>query len=482
MEPHPEKPVAQPDFEPLVSGRRAWVVLGAISLSSFQTALSLSVMFVVRPELPAAFPEASTAQLSWVINAFNIVGAATLVLAGAIGERWGRKRTILLGTAAFMVASAAAALAPNVMVLIVARVVQALASVATLPAGVATLIAAFPQDKRGTAIGTWSAAGAVAAALGPLLGGFLIGFGGWQAAFWINLPLGAVAFVATWLVIPEYRLETKTKELLPDPLGSVMLAVGISAIVLAIVQIQDWQWLDVRTITIGTAGIVVVGWVLRRCRDHPSPIFDLKLFNYRSFAYGNVAMTLLAFGFFAFQLSGILFLTKVWEYDISKAGLLSTPIFAFTAVGASVGGRMIDKLGSFWVAVPGGVLWLAGLGWLALGSTTAPDAWFWLGAVSLAGVGSGLMWGGVFAMSVSDLPGHFITLGTSVIQTVMRIGTSFGVAAAETIVGAEAVLEGAEAVLESVDGFRAVFAMSAITCAVAAAFMASGYKRSPAEL
>ena len=169
-----------------------------------------------------------------------------------------------------------------------------------------------------------------------------------------------------------------------------MLAVGISAIVLAIVQIQDWQCWMCAPSPSALPAWRWWGWVLWRSKNHPSPILDLKLFNYRSFAYGNVAMTLLAFGFFAFQLSGILFLTEVWKYDISKAGLLSTPIFAFTAVGASVGGRMTDKLGSFWVAVPGGLLWLAGLSWLALGSTTVPDDWFWLGGGLAGGRGFGL--------------------------------------------------------------------------------------------
>lgn len=468
MKPNPNQP------KPL-SLRQAWLVLGVVSLTSFQTALSLSVIFIVFPELSDAFPEASNAQLSWVINVFSIVGAAALVLAGAVGERLGRKRIILWGTAAFSASSALAALAPNVGVLIAARIAQALASVATLPAGAATIIAAFPKDRRGTAIGTWSAAGGVAAACGPSLGGILIDAGGWQAAFWINVPMGAVAFVAAWLVIPEYRLgggdevaaKAGPKELLPDPLGSAVLALGISAIVLAIVQTQDWQWADPRTITVGLAGTLAVIWLVRRSANHPSPILDLRLFRYRSFAQGNVSMTLLAFGFFAFQFSGILFLTEIWGYDVKGAGLLSTPIFACTALGSSVAGRLTDRLGAARVVVPGGVLWLVGIGWLAVSVSSARDLGLWLAGVSLGGVGSGLMWGGVFAAVVIDLPEHFIALGTSVTQTLMRIGTSIGVAVAVTIIGAD--ISGA-----SVGLFRGSFAMSAVMCAVAMLFLSGG--------
>lgn len=458
-------------FDPeqsILPKRQAWLVLAVVSLTSFQTALSLSVIFIVFPELSDAFPEASNAQLSWVINVFSIVGAAALVLAGAIGERIGRKRIILWGTAAFSVASAMAALAPNVTILILARVAQALASVTTLPAGAATIIAAFPRDRRGTAIGTWSAAGGVAAAMGPSLGGILIDVGGWQAAFWINVPMGAIAFVAAWLVIPEYRL--KTKELLPDPLGSGVLALGVSGIVLAIVQTQEWQWLDARTIAVGLAGIAAVVWLLYRSSRHRSPILDLRLFHYPSFAFGNISMTLLAFGFFAFQFSGILFLTEVWDYEVREAGLLSTPIFACTAMGSSVAGRLTDRFGAAKVVIPGGVMWLAGIGLLALSVSETRDLGLWLTGVSLGGVGSGLMWGGVFAAVVIDLPEYFIALGTSVTQTLMRIGTSIGVAVAVTIIGTEITDS-------SVGLFKGSFAMSALMCAVATLFLMGSFKR-----
>jgi len=448
--------------------RQAWLVLGGVSLTSFQTALSLSVIFIVFPELSDAFPEASNAQLSWVINVFSIVGAAALVLAGAIGERIGRKKIILWGTAAFSAASALAALAPNVTILILARVAQALASVTTLPAGAATIIAAFPRHRRGTAIGTWSAAGGVAAAMGPSLGGILIDLGGWQAAFWINVPMGAIAFVAAWLVIPEYRL--KTKELLPDPLGSGVLALGVSGIVLAIVQTQEWQWQDARTITVGLAGVAAVVWLLLRSRRHQSPILDLRLFHYPSFAFGNISMTLLSFGFFAFQFSGILFLTDIWDYGVREAGLLSTPIFACTAMGSSVAGRLTDRFGAARVVVPGGILWLAGIGLLGLSVSQTRDLGLWLTGVSLGGIGSGLMWGGVFAAVVIDLPEHFIALGTSVTQTLMRIGTSIGVAVAVTIIGTEITDS-------SVSLFRGSFVMSAVMCAVATLFLIGSFRQ-----
>ena len=458
-----------PETSPPVSSKRAWLILGVVGLSSFQTALSLSVIFVVYPELTDAFPDASDAELSWVITAFSIVGAAALVLAGAIGDRFGRRRSILWGTAAFSLASAVAALAPNTTVLIIARVAQALASSLTLPAGAATILAAFPKERRGAAIGTWSAVGGVAAAMGPFFGGLLIDAGGWQWAFWINVPMGALAIAWGFFVIPEYRI--KSKELLPDPFGSAILALGVSALVFAIVQTGEWQWLDYRTISIAVAGLAATAWLVRRSASHPSPILDLRLFSFHSFAFGNISMTLLAFGFFAFQFSSIQFLTEVWDYEVRDAGLLSTPIFACTAIGSWLAGRLTDRFGAAKVVLPGGALWLIGIGWLALLAGDTRDLALWLYGVGVGGVGSGLMWGGVFSAVVIDLPERSVALGTAITQTLMRIGSSIGVAVAVSIIGA-AIAAGS---------FRTAFAISAISCTVAMLFLSRRERRAEAR-
>lgn len=454
---------------PPVSSKRAWLILGVVGLSSFQTALSLSVIFVVHPELADAFPNASDAELSWVITAFSIVGAAALVLAGAIGDRFGRRRSILWGTAAFSLASAMAALAPNTTVLIIARVAQALASALTLPAGAATILAAFPKERRGAAIGTWSAVGGVAAAMGPFFGGLLIDAGGWQWAFWINVPMGALAIASGFFVIPEYRV--KTKELLPDPFGSAILALGVSALVFAIVQTGEWQWLDYRTISIAIAGLAATAWLVRRSATHPSPILDLRLFSFHSFAFGNISMTLLAFGFFAFQFSSIQFLTGVWDYEVRDAGLLSTPIFACTAIGSWLAGRLTDRFGAAKVVLPGGVLWLIGIGWLALLAGDTRDLALWLYGVGVGGVGSGLMWGGVFSAVVIDLPERSVALGTAITQTLMRIGSSIGVAVSVSVIGAAV----------AASSFRTAFALSAISCTVAMLFLSRRDRRAEAQ-
>ncbi|MXZ86573.1 MAG: MFS transporter, partial [Acidimicrobiia bacterium] len=185
--------------------RRAWLVLVVVSLASFQSAMSLSIIFVVYADLKESFPNASEAELSWIINSFTIVGAATLVIGGVLGERWGRRRTLMAGIAVFTLASAGAALAPDTGVLIVARALQGIGTSLSLPTGAAIVIDAFPVSRRGTGVGAWSANGAVAAAMGPSVGALLVHVGDWRWAFWLNVPFGVIALVFIRKVIQEHR-------------------------------------------------------------------------------------------------------------------------------------------------------------------------------------------------------------------------------------------------------------------------------------
>ncbi|MCB0995381.1 MAG: MFS transporter [Acidimicrobiales bacterium] len=413
--------------------RRAWVVLGVVGLASLQTAMALSIIFVVYPDLEASFPDESAATLSWVVNAFTIVGASTLVLGSAISERWGRKRSLMTGTFGFAAASAVAAVAPSVPLIVAARVVQALSASLSLPSGATLVLRAFPQERRATAIGTWSAIGAVAAALGPSMGGFLIDAGSWRWAFWFNVPLGAIAFVAEWLVLDESRSDEPGR--LPDLGGSALVLGGVSALIYGLVQSDDWGWGDPRTIAAIAIGLALTAALLRRSTHHPRPVIRLDLFGHRSYLVGNISMTLYSISFFSFQFVSILFLTKVWGYSIRDAGLLGTPIFVFTGILSVVAGRWSDRSGHRRVLVPGALLWNVSIALLIIGLSGERSLGLWLAAASIGGVGSGLLWGALFGYIMRDLRDEQLSAGASVNQTTQRIGNAVGVAIAVTLIG-----------------------------------------------
>ena len=194
--------VVKPDL------RRAYLILFAVGLGSFLTAMSLSIVFVVYPDLVEEFPNSSNSTLSWVLNVFTIVGTPLFILGAVAGERYGRKRTMVLGLVGFTAASVLAALAPNPGWLIAARAIQAVFTALHLAddrhAHPQHVPRVAPRHRRAA----WSAIGGVAAALGPSLGGWLVDTWSWRAAFWINVPIGTIATFAAVTVLDESKNET----------------------------------------------------------------------------------------------------------------------------------------------------------------------------------------------------------------------------------------------------------------------------------
>ena len=413
--------------------RRAWTTLAAVGFTNLQISMALSMVFVVFPDLEDSFPDSSSATLSWAVNIFTIVGAATLVIGAALTHRWGAKQTLIAGTSLFTVASVASALAPGVELLILCRTAQALGSSLIIPSGSAIVFREFPPAKRGVAVSTWAAIGAVGAAAGPSLGGLLIEIGSWRWAFWLNLPLGIVAVAVVMLVIADTPAERSVR--MPDTASSVLLTVGIGAAVLALVQSPDWGWGDVRTVASMTVGLALLAIVVRRSLHHPRPLLQLTLFRDARFGAGNLALSVLSISFFGFLLSSVLFLTDVWGYSIRRAGLLTAPVFAATALMSVVAGRVAARLGHRTVMFGGGLLWAAGTMWLAIGMPSAPSSGRWLGAIATLGLGSGLLWGSMLALSLATLPIDSMAAGASLSQTLQNIGNTLGVAIMVTALG-----------------------------------------------
>ncbi len=451
---------AQTEFP---SMRRAWTVLAAVGFTNFQMAMTLSMAFVVFPDLERDFPEASSATLSWALNIFTIVGASTLVLGAALARRWGDKLALLTGTGLFTLSSIAAALSPGVALLIACRTGQALGSSLIIPSGAAILYREFPLAKRGLAITSQAAVGAVGAAAGPSLGGFLIDAGSWRWAFWLNLPLGLAAFVVVASIVKDVPVRSTLR--LPDAASSVLLTGGVGLAVLALVQSPAWGWGDPRTLASLVAGLALLVGVVRRSVNHPRPLLELALFRDIRFGVGNTALLLLSVSFFGFLLTSVLFLTDVWDYSIQRAGLLTTPIFASTAVMSVVSNRVAARVGFRLVLLCGGALWATGTVWLAIGIGPSPAPGSWLAGIFTLGIGSGMLWGSMLAVSLATLPTDALAAATSLSQTLQNIGSTIGVAFMITVLGATA--------LGDVGRFPAMWIISAVLTFVAAAVCAA---------
>src|SRR3954464_13701480 len=241
---------------------RRWKVLLVTSVAVFMAFLDVTIVNVAFPSIRAAFPSASLAELSWVLNAYNIVFAALLVPAGRLADLLGRRRMFFVGLTGFIVASALCGLAPSVEFLVAARIVQAVGAALIVPTSLGLLLPEVPVERRASATALWGAIGGVAAATGPSLGGLLIAWGDWRLVVFVNLVLGAAAWV------PARRLLRETRDpdrgAVPDAVGIALLAGGVGLLSLAIVQAPSWGWGDWRVLGSLLASVPLLGGFLWR--------------------------------------------------------------------------------------------------------------------------------------------------------------------------------------------------------------------------
>jgi EmrB/QacA subfamily drug resistance transporter len=415
--------------------QRKWQVLLVTSVAVFMSFLDVTIVNIAFPDIRASFAETSLAGLSWILTAYNIVFAALLVPAGRLADRIGRRRMFMTGLLTFLAASVAAGLAPTVEVLVAARVIQAVGAAALVPTSLALLLPEFPLEQRATATGIWGATGAIAAALGPSLGGTLVDAAGWRWVFFVNLAIGLPALV------PARRLLRESREANPGPwpdvVGVALLVAGVALISLGIVKGQDWGWGGGRVLGALAAGVVLLLAFGRRSGRHAAPVVEPALFRVRSFAVANAGAFTFALGFYAFLLANVLFLTGPWHYSILSAGFLLTPGPLMAAVGAVLGGRFADRFGQRVVALPGGLLF--GLGCLGIAVSAGPTPAYmteilpWL---PLTGLGVGLSFSAWGSAAVAELPPSRFATGGAITGCVRQIGAVLGIAVLVAVLAA----------------------------------------------
>ena len=335
------------------------VVLTAIGslMAALDTLVVSTALSTIRLDLGA-----SVEQLEWTVNAYNLSFAVLLMTGAALGDRYGRRNLYALGVALFTAASAACALAPNVGVLIAARALQGAGSALLVPLGLALLSAAFPPERRGAAIGMFSAITGLAVASGPLIGGAVVQGLAWQWIFWINVPIGALAVP---LVLTKMR-ESRGTDTSLDLRGLALVTGGVLGFVWALVRGNEAGWGSPEVVGSFVLGAVLiaafVAWELRASE----PMLPMGFFRSRAFSAGNAAIFLT----FASLFSAVFFYAQLLQtglgYDALGAGLRLMPWTAtFITVAPGVG-ALVDKVGERPFMVAGLSLQATGLAWLAL--------------------------------------------------------------------------------------------------------------------
>jgi NTE family protein len=409
-------------------------VLAVAVLGSFMAFVDATIVNIAVPNIARAFPGSRLSSVSWVLNAYNIVFAAFLVGGGQLADLLGRRRVFSFALLVFALASALCAVAPSLNLLIAARVIQAAGSAALVPSSLAIVLEAHQARERMHAVALWAAVAALAAGIGPPLGGVLITASSWRLVFLVNIPVGVVAFLLARRVLVESRAPGRRH--MPDLLGGVVLALAIASLVLAVVKGQEWGWGSARVVGAFVAALLLSVYFMVRSSRQRTPVIDLSLLRIRAFALSNGVTVVMASGFYAYTLCNVLFLTTVWRYSILKAGLALTPgPFVAMAV-AGPASRTVERLGHRRVIVPGALVWAGGMAYFASQLGVAPDfLGEWLPGMVILGIGAGLTFPTLSGAAVGSVPGPRFAVATSLNSVARQLGAALGVAVLIAILG-----------------------------------------------
>jgi MFS transporter, DHA2 family, multidrug resistance protein len=405
------------------SGR--WLALGGISLGLLAVGLDITVLSLALPTLAGALG-ASESQLQWFVTAYTLALTAAMLPAGLVGDRVGRKRTILGALVLFGAASAACALSPDSAWFIVARSVLGLAGAALVVMALSIITVLFDEAERPRAIGVWGAANFLALPLGPIVGGWMLASFWWGWVFLVNVPVVLLGILAVAALVPESRSTARPPI---DWWGVVGSSAGLTLFMYGVIEAGRNGWTDPGTIEPLLAGVLVVAafavWEMWLASAGRTPLVDLSLFRSRPFTGGVVIAGMGIFG-----LTGLLFaMPQLWQgvqgLDAQAAGFRLLPAIAGMVVAALPADRIAARIGSRSTVVIG-LLLLAGGLWI--GSTIRPDSGDALtaGWMFLAGLGAGLGLATAASAAMVELDAERSGVGSALVQAVIKLGPAFG--------------------------------------------------------
>jgi EmrB/QacA subfamily drug resistance transporter len=401
-----------------------WHILGVLVLALLVTSIDHTIINVALPRLVGDLG-ASSAQLQWVVAGYTVVFAGLLLTAGSLGDRFGRRRALLIGLATFMGGSIAAALATSTTTLIVARCVMGAGGALIMPTTLSILVNAFGDPReRAKAIAVWTAASGAGIALGPIVGGALMRSFSWSSVFWINVPLLLVALGGALHVVPDSRDPHATRL---DPIGALLSILAVGSLVYAIIQGPEHGWMSARTtftFGIGAAtALLFMVWEARR----DDPMLDLRLFRHRGFSVASVALAMLFFAMAGAVFLQAQYLQFILDYSPLAAGFALIPAAIGILIGTGAGAHLGATVGGRAAVATGTLLAAAGLATQAAfidGSSYAPTG---VGLL-LFGLGAGIAMPSATDIIMATLPTARAGVGSAVNDTVRELGGALGVA------------------------------------------------------
>ncbi len=403
-----------------------WRVFAIACIAIFMVSLDTTILYAGFSNILHSFPGATAADLSWAMNAYSIVYAAMLIPAGGIADKFGRKKVFMLGVLLFVSASFACGASPSVGWLIVARIFQSIGACLLSPAALAIVLEAFPREKRMVVMGAWGAVGALAAALGPGIGSLIIDVGGWQWAFFINIPIGLFCI---WQSMASLQESSQPRDKLRlDWVGILQLMTGVGAIAFGIVELNSAHWSAVELGPIALLGLALLLSYIPWAKSNPEPLFELSLFKSNTFLFANIAGFVFAIAFAIMFFSFFFWMKTIWHFSQSTAGTAIMPGPLTVVPTAILSGKLASKIGHRPLLITGTITYALSSLWFMLVPDASPDYLTeWLPGLLLSGLSVGLVIPSLSAASVFGLPAKDYAVGSAINHAVRQVGTVIGV-------------------------------------------------------
>jgi EmrB/QacA subfamily drug resistance transporter len=431
---------------------RKWWTLGAVSFALFMVMLDNTIVNVALPSIGRGL-DISVSELEWVVNGYTLSFAVFMLTGGRLADLYGRRLVFEIGLVVFTLSSLACGLAPNAAALIAARSFQGAGAAMMMPATLSIISAAFASEERGTAIGIWAGVSASALAIGPLLGGLLTEHIGWSWIFFVNVPVGALAFVASLLLIVESRSSERGQRL--DLPGLLTSAGGLLALVYALIEGNGYGWASLRILGLLLAAAVLLTAFLVIEWRSARPMLDLSLFRNRTYSGANIAALLVSLAMFGIFFFVSLYMQNILGYSPVHTGVVFLPMTALVVISAPLAGKLTDLIGPRWPIT-------AGMSMLALGllsfSRLGANANFsdLLPGMVIGGIGMGVAMGPMTTAALSAVSTDEAGVASGVVTTSRQIGGALGIAVMGAIVAAAETVAPTDPgyPLQFVDGFQ----------------------------
>jgi EmrB/QacA subfamily drug resistance transporter len=425
---------------------RKWLTLAAVSVGLFMIMLDNTVVNVALPSIQREL-DADLSELEWIVTGYALTFASLMLVGGKLADAYGRRKIFVLGIIVFTLASLLCGLADSSEMLIGARVLQGAGAALMNPATLSIIAATFPPRQRGTAIGIWAGVSALALAIGPLVGGLITEHLDWSWIFFVNIPIGILGIVASYLFIDESRDETHVRLDLP---GLATSAVGLFALTYALIEANTYGWSSTRIVgSFVLAGVSLSAFVLLE-RHQRDPMLPLELFRSGTYTGSNLVVLLVALAMFGVFFFVSLYMQNILGYSPVQAGAAFLPMTIVIILVAPIAGKTSDRIGSRGLMTSGMVLIAVQL---VMFSRLSADASFWdlFPALILGGFGMAMTMTPSAAAATRSVPVDKAGVGSAVLNSARQVGGTMGIAIMGAIMASEA---GGE---RSVDAFMQGF-------------------------